>query len=39
MIQEHLEGNLAKSGYKPDLTVEKTPLPIEKKKKIQVFLG
>ncbi len=28
MIQEHLEENFAKSGYKPDLTVEKTPLPI-----------
>jgi hypothetical protein len=27
MTQEHLEENLAKSGYKPDLTVEQTPHP------------
>jgi hypothetical protein len=34
MTQEHLEENLAKSGYKPDLTVEKKhPLPPIKKKK------
>ncbi len=39
MTQEHLEENLAKSGYKPDLTVEKnTPPPFFQKRK-KVFLG
>ncbi len=33
MTQEHLEENLAKSGYKPDLTVEKTPPPSQLKKR------